>query len=328
MFTFINTSRLGTSMQGVAAAENSYQNALAYCKDRRSMRALDGTVDDNSFADPLIVHGDIRKNLLFQRAVCMGGRSMIYQCVQMADEMVTAKFVNNDIKRHDEIDSELGFKTPILKGFLTEMGVEAASLGMQLYGGHGYIKSNKQEQIYRDVRIASIWEGTTGIQALDLLGRKIFDKKAKLQPIKDAVSRLKAVAQPHLFSNSVMGQHARTLYWKAIQWQLMTMAIGYRAMKGSKDIVGAVSVDFLLYSGHVTLAEHWFRMEAVAHKKIEEGKGNKEYYEAQIQTADYVFKHMLPRTLGLRKSILAPSNTTINSTGALKAEHFSFDHSQ
>ena len=91
-------------------------------------------------------------------------------------QMVTIKLNGGDMKRHDEIDYELGFKTPILKGFLTEMGVEAASLGMQLYGGHGYIKSNKQEQIYRDVRISSIWEGTTGIQALDLLGRKIFDK--------------------------------------------------------------------------------------------------------------------------------------------------------
>jgi alkylation response protein AidB-like acyl-CoA dehydrogenase len=87
MFTFINTSRLGTSMQGVAAAENSFQNALAYCKERRSMRALNGTIDEKSFADPLIVHGDIRKNLLFQRAVALGGRSMIYQCVQMADEV-------------------------------------------------------------------------------------------------------------------------------------------------------------------------------------------------------------------------------------------------
>ena len=94
--------------------------------------------------------------------------------------MVNAKFNENDMKKHDEIDSQLGFKTPILKGFLTEMGVEAASLGMQLYGGHGYIKANKQEQIYRDVRISSIWEGTTGIQALDLLGRKIFDPSENL----------------------------------------------------------------------------------------------------------------------------------------------------
>jgi hypothetical protein len=105
----------------------------------------------------------------------------------------------------------------------------------------------------------------------------------KLKPIKDAVKRLKAVASPYLFQNSVLGEHARTLYWKAIQWDLMVMAIGYKAMKQSKDIIGTVSVDFLMYSGHVTLAEHWFIMESVAHKKIKEGKGNKAYYEAQIQ---------------------------------------------
>ena len=149
----------------------------------------------------------------------------------------------------------------------------------------------------------------------------------KLKPIKDAVKRLKALVQPHLFANTVVGQHARTLYWKAIQWDLMTMAIGYKAMKGSKDIVGSVSVDYLMFSGHVTLAEHWFRMETVSHQKIAEGKGNKAYYEAQIETSDFVFKHMLPRTLALRQSILSPSAATINSSGAMKIENFSFDHS-
>jgi hypothetical protein len=155
----------------------------------------------------------------------------------------------------------------------------------------------------------------------------LLSTEEKLKPIKDAVARLKNHVKPHLFANSVVGQHARTLYWKAIQWDLMTMAIGYKAMKGSKDIVGSVSVDYLLYSGHVTLAEHWFRMECVSHEKIAAGTGNKEYYEAQIQTSDFVFKHILPRTLALRQSILSPSDSTVNSSGALKAEHFSFDHS-
>lgn len=149
----------------------------------------------------------------------------------------------------------------------------------------------------------------------------------KLKPIKDAVARLKTHVRPHLMANSVVGQHARTLYWKAIEWDVMTMVIGYKAMRGSKDMIGSVSVDYLLFSGHVTLAEHWFKMECVAHEKLAAGKGNKAYYEAQIQTADYVFKHLLPRTLALRKSILSPSDATVNSTGALKAEHFSFDHS-
>ena len=128
--------------------------------------------------------------------------------------------------------------------------------------------------------------------------RRLLPLEEKLKPIKDAVKRLKQTVKPHLFSNSVLGQHARTLYWKGVQWQLMTMGIGYKAMNLSKDIVGAVSVDFLMYSGHVTLAEHWFIMESVATEKIAKGEGNKEYYEAQIQVSLSIFLYATCFTYG------------------------------
>jgi hypothetical protein len=191
---------------------------------------------------------------------------------------------NGDQKTHDKIDDKLGFYTPILKGFLTEMGIEAANLGIQLYGGHGYIKTNKQEQVLRDVRISAIWEGTTGIQALDLLGRKIFRKGANLAPIKDHCSDLRSFTMGLIFGGETpeIRSHAITLMKKSIEWQLMTYAIGMKAQK-DKNVVGTASVDYLLYSGYVTLAEHWLKMEVVAAKKLKEGKGNKDLYDSKIQ---------------------------------------------
>lgn len=322
MFTFINTSRLGTSIQGIAAAELSYQNALWYTKERRAFRALSGTVDADKVADPIIVHGDIRKNLLFQKAIAEGGRSMIYECAQLADVMAKA-LLEGDTKTHDSIDDRLGFMTPILKGFLTETGTEAASLGVQLYGGHGYIKSNKQEQVYRDVRIAAIWEGTTGIQALDLLGRKIFKRKEELKAIKTHCKILRNFAWEYMFTGATpeIKSHARSLYYKAIEWEAITYSIGYRAKK-DKNVVGVVSVDYLMYSGYVTLAQHWLKMEVVANEKLKEGKGNKELYDSKIKIADYVFKNILPRTTTLRQTIWSPSSSIM----ALKPSQFSFDH--
>jgi alkylation response protein AidB-like acyl-CoA dehydrogenase len=163
MFTFINTSRVGTAMQGVAAAERSFQQALAYATERLAMRSLTGVKNPDGPADPIIVHPDVRKMLLTQKCIAEGGRSMIYECAKLIDLMQDAQHAGDE-KLAKHYDEEMGFLTPILKGFLTEKGLEAANLGVQIYGGHGYIKSNQMEQIVRDIRIGTIWEGTTGIQ--------------------------------------------------------------------------------------------------------------------------------------------------------------------
>lgn len=322
MFTFINTSRIGTSMQGVAAAELSFQNALWYTKERRAFRALNGTQDPSAAADPIIVHPDIRKMLLTQKAVAEGGRAMIYRCALLADKMVHAE-KNGDKKTFDKIENQLGFMTPILKGFLTERGIEAANIGIQLYGGHGYIKSNKQEQVLRDVRISAIWEGTTGIQALDLLGRKIFARGANLAPIKDHCSDLRARMSTLKSSGSseAVRKHAKTLYWKAWEWECMTYLIGYRAKK-DKNAVGSASVDFLVYSGYISLAEQWLEMEETAAKMLKENKGEADFLDSKIKTSAFVFDTILPRTLSLRYTITNDANSIM----ALKPSQFSFDH--
>src|SRR5690606_23729275 len=170
MFTFMNVARIGTAMQGLGAAELSFQGALKYAKERLAMRSLSGTKNPNGPADPIIVHPDVRRMLLTQKAFAEGGRALIYFAAQQADLVKQAE--SEEVRK--EADEMLSFLTPIAKAFLTETGYEAANLGVQVYGGHGFISEWGMEQIVRDTRIALLYEGTTGIQALDLLGRKIL----------------------------------------------------------------------------------------------------------------------------------------------------------
>jgi len=320
MFTFINTSRVGTAVQGVAAAELSFQHTLWYAKERRSMRALSGAKQPDFSADPIIYHPSVANMLLTQKAIAEGGRSMIYECAQIADRMVDCE-AEGDAKGAHVHDERLAFLTPILKGFLTEVGKEAADVGMQAYGGHGYIKDNKVEQVYRDVRIASMWEGTTQIQALDLLGRKVMLQK--LRPIREHCRTLWAQCRPLLLSSdSGLRKHAWGLLRHAIEWEVMTYQIAFRAAS-NKEWISSTSVDYLMFGGYVTLASHWLRMEAAAVDALSKGDAAEaaEFYQAKIQTSAFVFDRLLPRTRGHKASMLAP----VSSITGLHPDHFSFD---
>jgi alkylation response protein AidB-like acyl-CoA dehydrogenase len=321
MFTFINTSRVGTAVQGVAAAELAFQNSLWYCKDRKSMRALSGTKAPDAVADPIIWHPSVRTMLLTQKAVSEGGRSMVYECTKIADKMAVAEAAGDakTAKLHDE---RLAFLTPILKGFLTELGKESADLGVQAYGGHGYIKDNKAEQVYRDVRIAALWEGTTQIQALDLLGRKVMLQK--LRPINEHCSELYKQCLPLLVSsNSGLRDRAWKLMTHAAEWQYLTYRIAMRA-SGNKDEISASSVDYLMFGGYVTLASHWLRMESVAVAALASGSAEEEagFYTAKVQTSAYVFERLLPRTRAHKAGMLAPLTSLMD----MQTDNFSFDH--
>jgi len=323
MFTFINTSRLGTAVQGVAAAELAFQNSLWYTKERRSMRALSGTKDPDHVADPIIWHPSVRTMLLTQKAIAEGGRSMLYECVKLADTM-TVMQQKGDEKGAHAIDERLGFLTPILKGFLTEAGKEAADLGIQVYGGHGYIKDNKAEQVYRDVRIAALWEGTTQIQALDLLGRKIMLQK--LKPINEHCRGLYSQCTPHLLSsNSGLRKHAWSLLMHTAEWQMLTYRIAARAAT-NREWISSTSVDYLMFGGYVTLASHWLRMEVAAVDALSKGSKDEEdgFYKAKIQTSDFVFERLLPRTRAHKAGILAP----VSSLMDMAVDDFSFDHAR
>jgi alkylation response protein AidB-like acyl-CoA dehydrogenase len=318
MFTFMNTARVGTAVQGVAHAELSYQNALAYAKERRSMRALSGKKEPEQVADAIINHADVRRMLLTQKAVAEGGRAMIYFAAQYADHMVNG-IVENDDKKYRLWDDRLGFLTPILKGFLTEMGLEAANQGMQVFGGHGYIWEHGMEQIARDARIATLYEGTTGIQALDLLGRKVL-LTTRGKAVREFTALIGKFAVEHM-RNGKLRRYAADLARYAAEWNVLTMRIMLMARK-DRDVVSAASHHFLMYSGYVTMGYFWALQAAVASQKLAQGGAETPaFYKAKIATARFYFDHLLPRAKGHAVSMVKPSKSLMKLT----PEHFAFE---
>ncbi|NHC03880.1 acyl-CoA dehydrogenase [Acinetobacter sp. 187] len=320
MFTFMNTARIGTAVQGLAHAELAFQGALPYAKERMSMRALSGKKDPEKVADAIIHHADVRRMLLTQKAIAEGGRSMIYHAAQLADKMTDA-LAQGDQAKFDEYDDKLGFYTPILKGFLTELGLEAANHGMQVFGGHGYIKEHGMEQIARDARISTLYEGTTGVQALDLIGRKVL-LSSKGKVVRDYTAEILKFCGQHA-RNKYMRRFAWDLTKVCAQWNALTVRIMLAARK-DRDIVSSASVDYLMFSGYVMMAYYWAQQAAVASAKLASGDGQEttEFYKAKIKVADFYFERLLPRTQGHAESMVNPSRTLTS----LAPEHFSFDY--
>jgi len=312
MFTFMNTARIGTALQGVAAAEGSFQGALAYAKDRLAMRSLTGPKAPEKPADPIIVHPDVRKMLLTQKAFAEGGRALVY---------LTAK--NADLVHHAESEEErkaaddmLGFLTPIAKAFLTEAGLESANHGVQVFGGHGFIAEWGMEQIVRDTRISTLYEGTTGIQALDLLGRKVLmTQGAALKQFTKLVHNFcKENAE-----DEAMKEFIEPLAKINKEWGDLTMKIGMSAMQNREE-VGAASVDYLMYSGYATLAFLWAQMAKAAQTQLASGTTEEDFYNAKVKTARFYFQRILPRTASHAITMVAGADALLD----LDAEHFAF----
>ena len=318
MFTFMNTARIGTAIQGVAHAELSYQGALAYAQERRSMRALSGKKEPDQVADALIWHPDVRRMLLTQKAVAEGGRAMIYAAAQLADQMYAAAWSGDQVT-YERLDAELGFYTPILKGFLTEMGLEAAHWGVQVMGGHGYIAEHGLEQILRDARIATLYEGTTGIQALDLLGRKVI-LQTRGRCVRDMTRDILALARPKRWASGPLGRMARSLTWRALQWRMLTLRLMLKARRDPEQ-VGAAAHDHLMYAGYVMMAHHWARMAFVADAALRSGQGpeTEAFYRTKIETAQFYFERLLPRADAHHRMALAPASTLLQTP----AQHLS-----
>ena len=284
MFTFINTSRIGTAIQGLAHAELSFQGALSYAKDRLAMRSLAGPVNADGPADPIIVHPDIRRMLLTQKALSEGSRAFLYYLSQLGD-LVDAGDEESARKANDL----MALLTPIGKAFVTESGFEAANLGIQIYGGHGFIREWGMEQIVRDARIAMIYEGTTGIQALDLLGRKVLGSGGKL--LVGFTTILENFCDENL--NEETAAFIDPLKRYKDEWLKISMEIGERAIKDPNE-AGAAAYDYLMYSGYVVLGYFWARMAILSQKKI--GSSDTSFYEAKLITAKFYFERILPRT--------------------------------
>ena len=293
MFTYMNVARIGTASQGVSAAERSYQGASAYARDRLAMRSISGIKNPDGPADAIIEHPDVRRMLLTQRAIAEGGRAMVTYASQFADVYRAGK--TEEAKKAAE--ARLGFCTPILKGFITELGVEAANHGVQVFGGHGYIKEWGMEQILRDSRIATLYEGTTGIQALDLVGRKVLlDRLKQLNVFTGEMLSFAKGCMP--WTAAGRDKTVRNQAWQvaklAMRWRFLAYKLGAGAKK-RPDSVGAGSVDFLMFSGYAYMAYMFARMSKVATAQLAAGEGDSVFLQEKLHTATFFFDRILPR---------------------------------
>ena len=304
MFTMMNYERLGVGIQGLASGERSYQNAVEYARDRLQSRSPTGPKAKDKVADPIIVHPDVRRMLLTMKASNEGGRAF---STYVAMQLDTAKFSESASTR-ERADGLVALLTPVAKAFLTDLGLETTVHGQQVFGGHGYIREWGQEQLVRDVRITQIYEGTNGIQALDLVGRKIVGNGG-------AYYRLFAEEIRHFITTADSGLAEFTQPLSAAVDNLDDLTAWVLARAATNpDEVGAASVEYLQAFGYTAYAYMWALM-----AKAALGKERQEtFYASKMGTARFYFARLLPRIHSLTASVKAGSESLF----LLDAEQF------
>lgn len=309
MFTFMNLARLGAGLQGLAHAELGFQRSLSYASQRKQGRSPHSLPGE---ADAIIVHPDVRRMLLTQKALAEGMRMLLYFSAKQVD--IAQRAPDEEVRRRAL--EMLSVLTPIAKGFMTEVGFESANLALQCFGGHGYIRDWGVEQNLRDCRIASLYEGTTGVQALDLLGRKILLSNGQLLAgFTQCITHFRSEA-----SEPELSPYVETLAKLHAEWSEMTAQIGARA-QANPDEVGAASVDYLMYCGYVLLGYFWGRAARASLRALAAGTGDEQFYKAKLETARFYFERILPRT----RTLVATINSGAGNLMGLSAEHFSFE---
>jgi len=309
MFVMMNEARLGVAVQGLSQSEVAYQNAAAYARERLQGRALTGAKAADKPADPIIVHPDVRRTLLTIRAFNEAARAMVVWTALKSD----VAHRSSDPKDRQEADDHMGLMTPVMKGFLTDTGFANAVQAQQLYGGHGYIAEHGMEQFVRDARIAMIYEGANGIQALDLVGRKLprdggraimafFGEVAAFAKQHGADEAMKPFVAP---LSTALGDLQKATTW------LMQNALA------KPDNAGAAATDYLQLFGFVALGYMWARMVKVALDKIAAG-GTTPYLSTKLVTGRFFMERMLPETA----LHLARIQTGCATTMELAAEAF------
>jgi acyl-CoA dehydrogenase len=285
MFTMMNEARLGVALQGYAQAEIAYQNALAYAKDRLQGRDMTGTRHPHLAADPIIVHPDVRRSLMDQKSFCEGARAFTLWGAMLIDH---AHRMNDA-----EADGLVSLLIPVLKGFQTDKGFEMAVQAQQLYGGHGYIEEWGMSQFVRDARIAMIYEGANGIQALDLVGRKLGAQGGK--PIMALFERIKSFIKAQEGDEELRRDVLDPLKAASKDLQAAAMFFMNAAGKSPNDAL-AGATDFMHLMGHVCFGWMWARMAVAAKRALEDGAEDRAFYEAKLRTARYYAARHLPAT--------------------------------
>jgi alkylation response protein AidB-like acyl-CoA dehydrogenase len=311
MFIMMNAARLGVGLQGLAQGEVAYQNALAYARERRQGRALvAGERDEGAKADPIIVHPDVRRMLMEIKSFLEGARAFVLWGALQVD---LARRAESEEERQ-EADDLVSLLTPVIKGYLTDKGFDSAVLAQQVFGGHGYIREHGVEQFVRDARIAQIYEGTNGIQALDLVGRKLGKDGGR------AIQRLFAVLQREIADASsdealkpFLAEFSRAIgdLQASTQW-LMENGLA------NPNHAGAAAYPYMTMMGIVSVGLMWLRMARVATAALANGTTDRGFYEAKLVTARFFADRVMPETAALRRKLEAGADSLM----ALPAEAF------
>jgi len=309
MFVMMNEARMGVGMQGLGQSEVAYQNAVIYAKDRLQGRSLTGPKNEAGPADPIIVHPDVRRMLMETKAFNEGGRALIYWATLLED----LENVHPDEKVREKCDDYLGLLTPVIKGYLTDKAMATTIDCQQIFGGHGFIEEWGMSQFVRDTRIALIYEGANGIQALDLVGRKLARKGGR------ALMTLNGEIDTFLGENSDNENTAEFTDGLKNAKQKLTEATMWLMQNGmtNPDNAGAGSVDYMHMMGLTTLAYMWAKMAVVAQAAID-GGSNDEFYTNKLITGRYFVLRMLP----MMDAHLAKIKTGAEPVMALEAAAF------
>ena len=304
MFTMMNEARLAVGLQGLGLAEVAYQNAVAYAKDRLQMRSLTGAKFPEKAADPIIVHPDIRRNLLTMKSLVEGCRALVYWVGRELD--VEAK--TTDDKTRAASGDLVALLTPVIKSFLTDVGFDVANLAVQIYGGHGYIRENGVEQYVRDARITQIYEGTNGIQALDLVGRKMPEDYGRLMrqffhPVSEFLAAEKDNAGLAEFLPYFMSAFGKL--------QMSTITVATKGF-GNPDEAGAAASDYLRLFALVAVGFMWLKMAKVAAEKLPKAGARAGFYDAKLKTARFYFAKIMPQVNSLNLAIMSGAKTVMD----------------
>jgi alkylation response protein AidB-like acyl-CoA dehydrogenase len=302
MFIMMNAARLGVGLQGIAQGEVAYQNAAAYARERRQGRALrTDEREPDAKADPIIVHPDVRRMLMEARAWNEGGRALVLWGALQVDLMRRSP----DEAERQQADDLLGLITPVIKGYLTDKGFEAAVYAQQILGGHGYIREHGMEQFVRDARITQIYEGTNGIQAMDLVGRKLpKDGGRAVRAFFELVGRDIADAKAASDPAGVAGALESALQ----DLQAATMWLAQNGM-ANPDNAGAGAYPYMELMGVVSLGWMWLKMAAASARALADGAEDRPFHEAKLVTAQFYAQRELPQSTALRRKIEAGAET-------------------
>lgn len=299
MFTMMNTARLGVGLQGVGIADIAYQNAVTYARERLQGRSLKGAKSPDKPADSLLVHPDVRRMLLTQRAYVEGTRALGSWIASEIDIYQRS----SDKAEAQAAEDLVALLIPVFKSFGTDIGFECANMGMQVYGGHGYIREHGMEQFVRDARIAQIYEGTNGIQALDLVGRKLPAHTGRY------LRRFFHPVAAYIEAHQQDAQLAEFIQPLAKAFGRLQRASGWIAQAGlgNPEQAGAAASDYLRLFGLTALAYLWTRMAEISLQKLDGEE--RRFYQAKIDTARFYMQRLLPQSGGLFSAILTGSDS-------------------